>query len=45
MLNGSFRGRDVGTNDLWKITDQYQAGEITDAEMQDLEAEIDATGS
>lgn len=38
MLNGTFRGRDVGTKDLWKITDQYREGEVTDAEMQDLEA-------
>src|ERR1700734_2767929 len=37
MLNGSFRGRNVGVKDLWKITDQYRAGEVTDAEMQDLE--------
>src|ERR1700690_4675935 len=37
MLNGSFRGRDVGVADAWKITDQYRAGKITDAEMQDLE--------
>ena len=37
MLNGSFRGRDVGVADAWKITDQYRAGEVTDAEMLDLE--------
>src|ERR1700682_4792852 len=37
MLNGSFQGRDVGVADAWKITDQYRAGKITDAEMQDLE--------
>src|SRR5271169_5296753 len=37
MLNGSFRGRDVGVADAWKITDQYRAGEVTEAEMQDLE--------
>ncbi len=34
----AFRGRNVGTSDVWKITDQYRAGEVTDAEMQDLEA-------
>ena len=37
MLNGSFRGRDVGVADPWKITDQYRAGKVTDAEMLDLE--------
>src|ERR1700685_4084387 len=37
MINGSFQGRDVGVADAWKITDQYRAGNITDAEMQDLE--------
>ena len=37
MLNGSFRGRDVEVADAWKITDQYRAGEVTDAEMLDLE--------
>src|ERR1700740_1845803 len=28
MLNGTFRGRDVGTKDLWKITEQSRDGGV-----------------
>ncbi len=37
MLNGTFRGRQLGIADLWKIADQYRAGDISQEEMQEVE--------
>ena len=38
MLNGTFRGRQLGIADLWTIADQYRSGDISVDEMGDVEA-------
>jgi len=38
MLNGKFRGRDVGSGtDIWRMTEQQRSGEITAADLAEAE--------
>ena len=38
MLNGKFRGRDIGTSEVWRFNDQLHKGEITQQDFLDAEA-------
>ncbi len=39
MLNGKFRGEDIGSGThVWKVTEQHARGEITDQDMLESEA-------
>ena len=41
MLNGKFRGRDVGSGtDIWRMTEALRAGEITPAEFTEFETSL-----
>jgi dihydroxy-acid dehydratase len=33
MLTGKFRGRDISTSDVWRFSDEYKLGNISQAEM------------
>ncbi|HLI00406.1 MAG TPA: IlvD/Edd family dehydratase [Acidimicrobiales bacterium] len=38
MLNGKYRGRDIGSGtSVWQLTEQYRAGEITQADLSEAE--------
>lgn len=41
MLNGKFRGRDVGSGtEIWRMTEDRRAGEATDADLLELEGSL-----
>ncbi|HEX6443976.1 MAG TPA: IlvD/Edd family dehydratase [Streptosporangiales bacterium] len=41
MLNGKFRGRDVGSGtDVWRMTEAHRAGEVTDRELVEFECSL-----
>ena len=41
MLNGKFRGRDVGSGtDIWRMTEALRAGEITSGEFEEFESSL-----
>lgn len=41
MLNGKFRGRDVGSGtDIWRMTEELRAGTITQAEFEEFESSL-----
>ncbi len=38
MLTGKYRGKDIGTSDVWRFNDAIRSGEMTLDEMRDAEA-------
>jgi len=41
MLNGKFRGRDVGSGtDIWRMTEALRAGEVTQQEFTEFESSL-----
>ncbi|WP_224999119.1 IlvD/Edd family dehydratase [Cesiribacter sp. SM1] len=38
MLTGKHRGRSIGTSDLWRFSEDYRSGKMTDMEMSLAEA-------
>lgn len=38
MLTGKYRGRNIGTSDIWRFTDQVRSGLMTEAELNLAEA-------
>ena len=38
MLTGKYRGHDIGTSDLWRFSEAYRAGKMTDDEFFTAEA-------
>jgi len=38
MLTGKYRGRDIGTSDIWRFTDDLRAGLMTEEELNMAEA-------
>lgn len=38
MLNGRWRGREIGTSDVWRFNDAYQTGKISKEELFEAEA-------
>ncbi len=38
MLNGKYRGKDIGTTDIWRFSEANRRGEMTQDEFQDTEA-------
>src|SRR5882672_7232273 len=38
MLAGKFKGRDIGTSDVWRFNDAFRAGEMTQEEFIEAEA-------
>ncbi len=38
MLTGKFKGRDIGTSDVWRFDQAARSGEITDEEFREAEA-------
>ncbi|WP_411274908.1 IlvD/Edd family dehydratase [Daejeonella sp.] len=38
MLTGKFRGKDIGTSDIWRFTDDLRAGLMTEEELNMAEA-------
>lgn len=38
MLTGKFKGRDIGTSDLWRFTDEVRSGAMTEAELNMAES-------
>ena len=37
MLNGKFQGRDVGASNVWQMSEQVRAGNMTSAEFCEVE--------
>ncbi|MBL7870273.1 MAG: dihydroxy-acid dehydratase [Cyclobacteriaceae bacterium] len=40
MLTGKFKGRDIGTSDVWRFDQAARSGEITDEEFREAEASM-----
>lgn len=38
MLTGKFKGRDIGTSDVWRFSEDVRRGVMSEEEMQDAEA-------
>ncbi len=38
MLTGKYKGRDIGTSDLWRFTDEHRSGLMTEKELNLAEA-------
>jgi L-arabonate dehydrase len=38
MLTGKFKGRDIGTSDVWRFDQAARSGEMTDEEIREAEA-------
>ncbi|HZF66081.1 MAG TPA: IlvD/Edd family dehydratase [Chitinophagaceae bacterium] len=38
MLTGKYRGKDIGTSDVWRFSEDYRSGKMTDLEMTLAEA-------
>ncbi|WP_143307230.1 IlvD/Edd family dehydratase [Chitinophaga vietnamensis] len=38
MLTGKFQGRDIGTSDVWRFSEEVRKGNMEEAELQDAEA-------
>jgi dihydroxy-acid dehydratase len=38
MLTGKYKGKDIGTSDVWRFNDAIRSGEMTLEEMRDAEA-------
>ena len=38
MLTGKFRGKDIGTSDVWRFNDAIRSGEMTEDDMREAEA-------
>lgn len=38
MLTGKYKGRDIGTSDLWRFTDELRSNQISEQEMNAVEA-------
>lgn len=38
MLTGKFRGKDIGTSDVWRFNDAIRSGEMTENDMREAEA-------
>jgi L-arabonate dehydrase len=38
MLTGRYQGRSIGTSDIWRFSDQFREGEISQNEMVQLES-------
>ncbi len=38
MLNGKYRGKDIGTTQVWEFSEAYRKGEMTDEEFFEAEA-------
>lgn len=38
MLTGKYKGRDIGTSDIWRFTDDLRAGKMTEEELNIAEA-------
>ncbi|MGE7774969.1 IlvD/Edd family dehydratase [Chitinophaga sp. NPDC101104] len=38
MLTGKFRGRDIGTSDLWRFSEDVRSGVISEEELNEAEA-------
>ncbi|TDX02363.1 IlvD/Edd family dehydratase [Dinghuibacter silviterrae] len=38
MLTGKFRGRDIATSDVWRLTDGLRSAQVTEEEMNEAEA-------
>lgn len=38
MLTGKFRGRNIGTSDVWNFSDDFRSGKMTDEELSLAEA-------
>jgi dihydroxy-acid dehydratase len=38
MLTGKYKGKDIGTSDLWHFTDEYRSGQMTEQELNTAEA-------
>ncbi len=37
MLAGKYRGKSIGTSDLWEFSEKYRKGEMSDEEMMEVE--------
>lgn len=38
MLAGKFRGRDIGTSDIWRFGEAYKLGQMNDQDLEEAEA-------
>lgn len=38
MLTGKYKGRDIGTSDLWRFTDEHRSGNMSEKELNLAEA-------
>lgn len=38
MLNGKFQGRDIGASNVWQMSEQVRAGNMTSAEFSEIES-------
>lgn len=38
MLTGKYKGKDIGTSDVWRFNDAIRTGEMTEDDMRDAEA-------
>jgi dihydroxy-acid dehydratase len=38
MLNGTWRGQHLGISDVWTMGDRYRVGELTDADVTEIES-------
>lgn len=40
MLTGKYKGKDIGTSDLWRFTDEVRSGRMEEEEMNAAEADM-----
>src|SRR5699024_4243496 len=40
MLTGKFRGRDIGTTDIWRFAEQYKTGELSSEAFKEAEGAL-----
>lgn len=40
MLTGKFKGRDIGTTDVWRFAEEYKTGELTAEEFKSAEGAL-----
>ena len=38
MLTGKFRGRDIGTSDIWRFGEAYKLGQMNDQDLEEAES-------